>query len=441
MQGADSLSRKNELPDLSMTAAFVPSEQSSYFANCRHAQSAIIEVSPGTSSVPPTGYGGSERMIFGLAKGLSNTCDVIIMDFGPRKKNLILDGVKISIVRNPFRITSNRGLMISTLNAFTSAFLLFFELKKRGSITPCTVLHFHHGAQFAVFSILQRVFAREMRFCYVYSLHSPKWASPTLLSIWMRVATVPSELYAVDHSKLVTFESKGVVSGMATLHKLPHHFMVLQNGVDTDYFERGRYGTAREPWGVFYGARIKRQKDQLNVVRAMTKVTKKCPGARLLLVGDPEEADYFDDVKNEISRLGFRNIVKLLPSVDIDSLNSLRASYPVHVIFSSYTGFDVAVGETFSLGVACILSRIPALEGIAEHGKNCLLVPAKDPDALAEAILELFGDKALRETICQGARSTAVEKLSWASLSKAFLRECVKVCPPRQEIAAGDPRR
>lgn len=373
-------------------------------------------------------------MIFGLSKALSGRVRVVIVDFGSKSSSKLVDSIPILVLSNRLRFERNRGLFLGNWNALTSAFLLFLSMLKGELPRRRIVLHFHHGAQFSIFWILQRLFLGSPRLNCVYSHHSPRWMDPTLIPLWQRVFAVASELFSIKHADFVTFESAAVTKGISKVWRLPPRYMILPNGVDVNIFDKNRFNVAEESFSLFYGARIKRQKDQLTVVRAMAIVLQVEPRARLLLLGDPEELDYYDVVRKEVLRLGLDGFVEFHPSVSIEKFNHIRAKYPVHLIYSCFTGLDVSLGETLSLGVACILSNIPPVNGIAIDGVNCLLIPPHNVEALATAMIKLLQDPDLRKCLGKGARLTAEEQLSWTGLSSNFI-ELLNKCTQSERKA------
>lgn len=359
-------------------------------------------------------------MIFGLSKALSGKVRVAIVDFGPKSSNKLVCGIPILVLPNRLRFERNRGLFLYNWNALTSAFLLFLSILKGELPRRRIMLHFHNGTQFSIFWILQRLFLRSPRLSCVYSHHSPKWVDPALIPLWQRVFAVANELFSMKHADFVTFESAAVTKGISKVWRLPPRYMILPNGVDVNVFDKNRYNVAEESFSVFYGARIRRQKDQLTVVRAMAIVLQVEPRARLLLLGEPEELDYYDVVRKEVLRLGLDGFVEFHPSVSISNLNEIRAKYPIHLIYSCFAGFDVSLGETLSFGVPCVVSDIGPIKGIAVDGVNCLLVPPHNAEALATALIQLLQDPNLRTRLGKGARLIAEERLSWTSLSQSF---------------------
>jgi glycosyltransferase involved in cell wall biosynthesis len=58
-------------------------------------------------------------------------------------------------------------------------------------------------------------------------------------------------------------------------------------------------------------------------------------------------------------------------------------------------------------------------EEIAAAGEGMVLVPPRDPDALAETIAELLDQPEHLDALGQAARATAVEQFSWERCGEA----------------------
>ena len=383
----------------------------------------IIEISPGSYNVPPAGYGGSERSIFGIAKGLNNLIPVLIINFGDSFSTGRSEGVPTLTLRNPVRFKNRTGLLFSGINAITSALSLFsFCIRNKRRLAP-TILHFHHSIQFVVFWYMEMLFIRSKRVSFVFSCHSPRWMNPDLIPLWQRLLAIPTELSSMSKSDLLTLESQPVALGVRRVWTKPLRFVILPNGVDTKFFDSRRYDGREMEYGVLYAARIKRQKNQIAVVRAFAEVVKAIPQARLLLLGSHEEVDYLRSLQFEIGRLGIGQNVTLSPSVSIQKLDEIRATYPIHLVYSSYTGFDVAVGESLSFGKACVFSDIPPIRGIVRSGFDCMLVQPNNEKSLATALLFLLHNPNERLRLGVNARKTAERELSWDILAKRFFYE------------------
>jgi len=129
---------------------------------------------------------------------------------------------------------------------------------------------------------------------------------------------------------------------------------------------------------------------------AMPAITAAVPQARLVIVGDgPMGAmlrSHAADLGVEVSWLAFEPpAARYLQSFD------------VYVLSSAWESFPIAVLEAMSCGVPQVVSRVGGTQEsvVAETG---LLVPPRDPDALADAVIELLRDPARRAAMSEASR-------------------------------------
>lgn len=74
--------------------------------------------------------------------------------------------------------------------------------------------------------------------------------------------------------------------------------------------------------------------------------------------------------------------------------------------------WGLCLNEALSCGLACIASSVAGPRAQIEHGVNGLLVPPRDPDALADALRQVMTDDALRERLHQGARESVEQRMT-----------------------------
>jgi glycosyltransferase involved in cell wall biosynthesis len=69
--------------------------------------------------------------------------------------------------------------------------------------------------------------------------------------------------------------------------------------------------------------------------------------------------------------------------------------------------------EALASGRPLIATSVGGIPEVVRDGETGLLVPEKDPVALAAAIEQLRADAELRERLSRRAREFAVQRLSW----------------------------
>jgi glycosyltransferase involved in cell wall biosynthesis len=164
--------------------------------------------------------------------------------------------------------------------------------------------------------------------------------------------------------------------------------VVRGSGVDVDQF-------AREPLPgdapVFiYVGRLLAEKGILDYVEAARRVRAKHPDARFVVVGglDPNPASVSRD---QVAQWMLDGIIEWVGEVRDVRPELAKAS--VLVLPSYREGTPRSVLEAMSMGRAVITTDVPGCRETIVDGEQGLLVPVRDPAALAAACEKLFTDR------------------------------------------------
>jgi glycosyltransferase involved in cell wall biosynthesis len=124
------------------------------------------------------------------------------------------------------------------------------------------------------------------------------------------------------------------------------------------------------------------------------------------LVGDGPQREPLERLSRD---LGLENQVRFrgwLPFVEArESIR--RAAVLVHPSAGLGDGAPNVIKEAMALGTPVVASAVAGIPDLLEGGRAGLLVPPKDPEALANAVGELLGDAALRQAVAERARISA----------------------------------
>jgi glycosyltransferase involved in cell wall biosynthesis len=153
-------------------------------------------------------------------------------------------------------------------------------------------------------------------------------------------------------------------------------------------------------------------KGQAELVEAAPSVLARVPDARFLFVGgeDPDAGGYLDTVRARARDLGVEHAVSFLGHRA--DAGALIGSSDVAVVttLGKGEGFGLAALEALAAGTPVAGYASGALpEIVGDCGR---LVPASDRTALANAIVELLGDDALRTSLASCGRERARERFS-----------------------------
>lgn len=140
-------------------------------------------------------------------------------------------------------------------------------------------------------------------------------------------------------------------------------------------------------------------KDHASLVAAAVIVLLKRPDARFLIAGKgPEEAELFESVK----RMGLLGKVVLAGHRE-DPATFLKA-LDVYVQSSWGEGMGSVLIEASACGTPICATRAGGIPEVIDDGETGLLVEPRNPEALADAILRMLGDAALRTNYGVAAR-------------------------------------
>jgi len=101
-----------------------------------------------------------------------------------------------------------------------------------------------------------------------------------------------------------------------------------------------------------------------------------------------------------------------------DELANLYSSADVVISASWYESFPGPPFEAMACGVPVVTTSI-GVEDYARDGFNCLIVPPKNPQKMAEAIIKILENSSLAEQLSQNA-SASVKKFTWEKTLDQF---------------------
>ncbi len=141
---------------------------------------------------------------------------------------------------------------------------------------------------------------------------------------------------------------------------------------------------------LFFG-RIWRYKGLDYLIRAQPRITDAIPDAKILIAGTGEDFSTYERMMVDSSKFVVEN---RWISHDERALMFQRASVVVLPYVEATQSGVVPVAYTYSKPV--VATRTGGLPDIVDHGQTGLLVPPRDDEALADAIIALLRDDKLR---------------------------------------------
>lgn len=162
----------------------------------------------------------------------------------------------------------------------------------------------------------------------------------------------------------------------------------------------------KDPHGVLFLGRFGRRKGILDLLQAMTIVTRSVPNVRLRCGGDGDIAG----VERRIAELGLNDCVEVLGWVSGERKQQELARASVYVLPSYAEGLPMGILEAMAAGLPIVSTTIGGIPDAVDEGVEGFLIRPGDVDALAERIVRLLQDPALRAQMALAARETAVAR-------------------------------
>ena len=162
------------------------------------------------------------------------------------------------------------------------------------------------------------------------------------------------------------------------------------------------------------------------LLRAWQQVEAKCGDACLVIAGTGAP-ELLQEIRAQVKGLGLRRVKLHFRFVTSEELVALyRAAdvvvYPYRAITTSGS---LATG--LAMGKAIVASDLPVFRELLTDRENVLLVVPQDCDALAEALIELVRDSALRERLANNVRAMDFGDESWHAIAKQTMETYERV--------------
>ena len=146
-------------------------------------------------------------------------------------------------------------------------------------------------------------------------------------------------------------------------------------------------------------------------ISSAKEILKEIPRAEFYIVGNGNkkaqeriEKQIQDlNLQNKVHLLGFReDIPQILASLDV----------LVHPSYAS-EGLPQVILQALAMGKPVITTNIGSICEVIKHKKTGLIIPLKDPQAIAEAVLELYKNPELRKKLSERGQKLVRQKYSF----------------------------
>jgi glycosyltransferase involved in cell wall biosynthesis len=127
-------------------------------------------------------------------------------------------------------------------------------------------------------------------------------------------------------------------------------------------------------------------------------------------------------ISDRIARHGLDDTIRLPGPMGQEELlgeyrNASALCMPSRLLPQDRDGIPNVLVEAMAAGTPVVASAVSGIPELVEHERNGLLVPPEDPVALADALMRVHDDAALREAMTRNARETVARRFDGARLA------------------------
>ena len=369
--------------------------------------------------------GGVSGHVFNLTRWLSERpeTDITLQCFGP--------GDSIDEV-NGCRVVTLRKRRIHKLLPFIPVLRIWRTVRRERP----DVLHVQ-GSSLS-YALLYAMLLSPRRMPKVITIHGHP-IEEGLIAGWLRERSLRSRLMAWAERKVPSCFDVIITVTARLRDDLRTRYdtyarvdiSVIPNGVDAEEFSMREVGSDFTLNGIGY------RKDCLTIlnakaltafngqeflIRAFERVASQVPDSRLLLFGTGPDLERFSKLSCD---LGVSEKVHFLGHVPNELMPNALSMTDIVVIPSVRVG---GVEEGSSLGLieamacsrAVVASDVGGSSESIVSGENGLLVPERNPAAIAEAILAIHADKDLATRLGRAAREYVLAERTWNRIATRY---------------------
>lgn len=180
---------------------------------------------------------------------------------------------------------------------------------------------------------------------------------------------------------------------------------LIPNGIN---IKAEHVGVKRSTYRIGTIGNLVLQKGQKYLIQALSKIVEKYPDTTLEIVG---EGPLKESLQREIDGLNLSK--KVILSGEKKNLSS----WDIFVLPSISESFGIVILEAMNEGVPVVATCVGGTSDIIKSGENGLLVPSRDKDKLASAVIKLFRDRELGQDLVVNAYKT-LKNFDWSQIIK-----------------------
>lgn len=346
--------------------------------------------------------GGLENYAYNIAKGLKKYgWEIVVVTSNHESKEYkeeILDGIKIYRLPRQFKVSNT-----------PVSFKWKKQIKEIIQREKPDVINTHTPVPF-ISDVTARI-AYKLKIPFVLTYHNDLSKDNLFLDLICKLYYRFLGNKSLDLSNKIIATSKYYAKNSPYLKKRSKKIKIVSPGINLSQIESfkkiknqilfvGQLDKTHAHKGLNYLI------DSMNIVKNEIKDVK------LFIIGKGDNLKHY---KEYINQLGLQNNIILTGFVSDKELNNYYTNSEVIVLSTSNNseGFGMTLIEGMAHKCVSIGTKVGGIPYVIDDGKNGLLVPPKDPKALADAIIKILNNAKLAEQMGENGYKKVKENFTW----------------------------
>lgn len=207
----------------------------------------------------------------------------------------------------------------------------------------------------------------------------------------------------------------------------PGYYNIIPNGVDLDHFSPGVSPIDEFCDGkmnILFVGRLEKRKGLSYLLEAYKQIKQEIPNSRLIIVGPGTR------LRKKYEKWVVQNGLNDVVFVGYVSYDELPRYYQTaDIVCSPATGresFGIVLLEAMAVGKPIVASNIDGYASLVTHGVDGLLVPPKNKEMLAQALISLMTNQSLRQQMGATGRLEA-QGYGWEQIAQRVVSYYIRV--------------
>lgn len=218
--------------------------------------------------------------------------------------------------------------------------------------------------------------------------------------------------YALKKASLVTSDSIVLNEACMGFGAKKEKIHLVQNGVDMRVFNdkgdkaylRNTFGLGNNP--VILSTRTLKSLYNIDcIIMAMPRILKRFPDAKLVLLYFTFDLE--EDLKVLARKINMERAVVFAGHIKYDEMHYYHVGADVSVSVPSSDSSPCSVYESMASGTPVVVSDLPWTKHFIRDRENAIIVPLRNPDAIADAVIKILSDPMLKEKLSNNGIATA----------------------------------